>query len=103
MATKSKCKFAYGDKVRVLDGTRDPDFNLEIGGWTGVIEDIELLKDGTWLCCVVWDKPTLQKMGRKLIRRCDRNNLDHTMTCLLETELDLMTSSTSSEDFSFLA
>jgi hypothetical protein len=103
MATKTKRKFAYGDKVRVVDGTLDPDFNFDIGGWTGAIAEIELLENGTWLYCVLWDKPTLRKMGRHFIRKCDKKNLDHTTTCLLETELELMAPATSSKDSSFLA
>lgn len=103
MATKTKSKFAYGDKVRVVDGTLDPDFNFEIGGWTGEIEEVEVLENGTWLYCVVWDKPTLRKMGRDLIRRCKKDDLNHTMTYLLEDELELVDSATSSGDSFFLA
>jgi len=81
-------KFRYGQEVRVVAGTKHPDFDLDIGGWTGSIEEIELDDDESWLYCIQWDRATLKKMGRKLIKRCDKENLDHSRTFLSEEELE---------------
>jgi hypothetical protein len=48
-------KFKPGDIVRVLNGVRDPDFHTNIGGWSGKVEEVDLIEDGSWLYTIVWD------------------------------------------------
>ena len=44
MKTKSKTsKYKYGDKVLVAVGVNDPDFSIDIGGWSGEIDEIDLV------------------------------------------------------------
>lgn len=82
-------KFHCGQNVRVVEGTKDPDYGTDIGGWSGSVEDILPDKEGneTWLYMILWDKRTLRKMGRKVLRRCEKDNLDYTRMCLGESEL----------------
>jgi hypothetical protein len=37
-------KFKPGDIVRVLNGVRDPDFHTNIGGWSGKVEEVDLIE-----------------------------------------------------------
>lgn len=38
-------KFFCGQKVMVIEGTKDPDYDSDIGGWTGGIEEIFLSEE----------------------------------------------------------
>ena len=83
-------KFKYGDKVKVIPGTKDPDYGTDIAGWVGKIEEIEYGDDKSLLYCVLWERETIKKMGRKLIKRCERDNLDYKKIYLDEEELELV-------------
>lgn len=41
-------KFKSYDNVRIRQGTIDPNFNIDIGGCTGHIGDIDLDNNSTW-------------------------------------------------------
>ena len=85
-------KYKYGDKVRIAEGINDPDFRVNIGGWSGVIDEIELLDNGSWMYCIVWDKDTLLKAENKYISKCEKANLDYERIYLEENELELVES-----------
>ncbi len=82
-------KFKVGDKVEVVPGVIDHDFKIDIGGWSGSVARTFILDEDhkTEMCTVIWDKKTIDKMGWKLIRQCDRMNLNHTEMNLAVTEL----------------
>ena len=40
MTQNKNSKFQVGDSVKVKDGTSDPDFGIDIGGWQGQIKEI---------------------------------------------------------------
>ena len=84
----SNCGFQVGDKVKVKKGVIDPDFNFEIGGWTGEMKESFFIENSRWHCRIIWDEKTLRKMGKKFINKCDRLNLDHTEMNLENTELE---------------
>jgi len=42
-------KYKEGVQVQVIRETQDPDFDFEIGGWSGKINDIAE-DGGGWLC-----------------------------------------------------
>jgi hypothetical protein len=83
-------KFKSGNNVRIRQDTIDPDFNIDIGGWTGHIGDIDLNNNSTWLCEVLFDKETIEGMNDKHIRQCDRMNLNHEIIYLVESDLELV-------------
>ena len=90
---KSNCtqsKFHIGQQVRVVAGTKDPDYGFSIGGWSGSIEDIILSEDGdgSWLYDIRWNSNTLKAMRRGLYKRCEKDNLDVTRMVLAEHELE---------------
>jgi len=97
-------KYKEGVQVQVIRGTQDPDFDFEIGGWSGKINDIAEDEDGGgWLYCVVWDNATLEKMEEDLIMKCDKEDLDHTRTYLPENELEWLIHDEASETVLFIA
>ncbi|MFT4639885.1 MAG: hypothetical protein ACI8T1_003210 [Verrucomicrobiales bacterium] len=51
--------FRVGDSVVVKSGVTDPDFNTDIGGWQGQIEDVE--SGGTVL--ITWDSNDIATDG----------------------------------------
>ncbi len=74
------------DHIRVKKGTKDPDFKgKDLSGYTGYIEEI----DGKYVT-ILWDEPTLSKLDRKFIRKCDRKGLDHTRMVLCIDEVVLI-------------
>jgi hypothetical protein len=82
-------KFKSYDNVRIRQGTIDPNFNIDIGGCTGHIGDIDLDNNSTWLCEVLFDRETIEGMSDKHIRKCDKMNLNHEIIYLDECELEL--------------
>ena len=88
--TNKTSKFKCGDKIRVTEGITDPDFMTSIEGWSGEIDEIEILDNGSWMCRVIWDKETLQKVGDDYISRCEDENLDYEHIYLLENDLELI-------------
>jgi hypothetical protein len=65
-----------GDVVSVKDGTNDPDFGDDIGGWRGRIDDIYEDAQGTPLVMIEWDSVTLKNMSMPLLLECQRLELD---------------------------
>jgi hypothetical protein len=104
MKTKSKTsKYKYGDKVLVAVGVNDPDFSIDIGGWSGEIDEIDLLDNGSWIYRIVWDKRTLSIAGDNYISKCENENLDYECIYLEENELELMKSNDCKQGGMFVA
>lgn len=87
---KNISRFHVGQIVSVVAGTKDPDYGFPIGGWSGVIEDIDLSGDGAgrWIYCIRWSSSTLKAMGRALRKRCEKDGFDETRMFLEENELE---------------
>jgi hypothetical protein len=76
-----------GDRIRVKNGTNDPDFNgRDLSGYIGHVEDIY---DDNFIC-ILWDESTLENFDDKFIRKCDRKNLDHTRMVLTSDEVEVI-------------
>ena len=86
-------KFKEGDIVRVLSGVKDPDFQIDIGGWSGEVEEVNLSENGSWLYTIVWDQDTISVAGDGYENKCERNNLDFERICLEENELEIQKTS----------
>ena len=82
-------KFKEGDVVKVLPDVKDPDFNTNIGGWTGIIEKIEFSENGERIYKVKWNNKTLSMAGDNYIDKCEDENLDYEIIFLAENELEL--------------
>ncbi len=88
---KNTSKFKQEDILRVLPGVKDPDFNkINIGGWSGKVEEIDLAENGSWLYTIRWDQKTLSLAGVDYEDQCERNNLDYEVIYLEERELELV-------------
>jgi len=82
----NQSKFHIGQNVRVVAGVKDSDYDFLIEGWSGDVEDIELLDD---VYHIQWDKKTLKLMERVLRKQCEDDNLDFTRMALAENELEI--------------
>lgn len=80
-----KRKFQVGDSVKVISGTKDPDFEIDIGGWQGHITEIE--NDHI---CIDWDSDTLSLFPDKYISQCEEDGLDWERIYLEETDIELV-------------
>jgi len=100
---KKIAKFKKADIVRVIEGVKDPDFQINIGGWSGKVEQANLVKNGAWMYTVVWDQATLLAAGDDYENRCETNNLDFERIDLEEQELELVANSTNVNTGSFVA
>ncbi len=86
--TNKTSKYKCGDKISITTGVIDPDFAINIEGWSGEIDEIELLDNGSWMYRIVWDKATLVIAGDEYISKCEEKNLDYENIYLLENELE---------------
>ena len=60
--------FKPGDSVVVKPGIADPDFDIDIGGWQGQLdEDADVDK----MVLIAWDSVTLQNMPGAMIEQCE--------------------------------
>ena len=64
-------KFQVGDTVRVKEGTIDPDFGFEIGGWHGQVTEID-----DDLVFIELDSITLSEIPDKYFTKCEIDGLD---------------------------
>lgn len=83
-------KFNVGDRVRVLPEIKDPDFQTDIAGWSGLIDEIDYDDQGKILCLVSWDRATLLKLGDEHIDKCEQENLNYERMYLYTEDLELL-------------
>ena len=95
-------KFKVNDRVRVRDGVKDPDFNWELGGWTGRITECDKTGD-TWLYKIRWDRSTLDNAGSSYVDQCEEANLNYEVIYLEEEQLELMDDYRGADDGFFVA
>lgn len=88
--TNKTSKYKSGDKVRVSKGVIDPDFGTKLEGRSGEITEIELMDNGSWMYCIVWDVDTLQMLDDDYISKYEDENLDYERIYLEEDELELI-------------
>jgi hypothetical protein len=88
--TNKASKFKEGDAVQVLRGIKDPDFKIDISGWSGKIDEVEVAEKGGWLYKIMWDQKTLLQADNDYIDRCERNNLDFEIIYLEEKDLEIV-------------
>jgi Calcium binding len=66
------------DRVTVIPGTKDPDFeNASIGGWQGRIKEIDTGNPDDVLILIEWDANTLQNMPKNYVRKCIIEGYDY--------------------------
>lgn len=67
--------FRVGDCVKVRNGVKDPDFEMDISGWQGRITVLDEFEDET-IAAIQWDSVTLKNMPPSLIEQCDEEGFD---------------------------
>lgn len=77
-----------GDVVVVKAGVIDPDFGREIGGWAGIISNIEADDRLGLLYKVKWDRYTLNMMDNPLKMACAEQCLDFESMYLAGSEIE---------------
>jgi hypothetical protein len=86
-------KFQIGDTIKVKEGTIDPDFGFEIGGWHGQITEID--DDQV---CIELDSITLSETPDKYFTKCEIDDLNWKMIYLLLGEVELSERRDTEED-----
>jgi hypothetical protein len=87
-----------GDSVVVKAETLDPDFEIDISGWQGRIEEVY---DDTVL--IRWDSITLRGIRLDMIIRCENENLDWEVMILENDEVEVSTARDSEADVGRIA
>ncbi len=64
-------KFRVGDTVKIKNGTIDPDFGDNIGGWQGQVSEID-----DDVVCIDLDSTTLSNCPEKYIQQCEEDGLN---------------------------
>lgn len=93
MTQNKKTNFQVGNSVEVKNGTRDPDFGIDIGGWKGQISEID-----NDIICIAWDSVTLSTFPDKYISQCEEEGLDWERIYLETKEVELVVSSNTGND-----
>ena len=83
-----------GDSVVVKFGVLDPDFEIDISGWQGRIEEV-YDKETVF---IRWDSITLHEMRLDMIIRCENENLDWEVMTLNRDEIEVTTARDSEAD-----
>lgn len=65
--------FQIGQTVRIKDGTKDEDFDIDIGGWQGRIIELD---PNEQMMLIAFDSITLRNMGMAYVDRCEEDGLD---------------------------
>lgn len=92
-------KLDVGDSVVVKSGAVDPDLIVDIAGWQGRIVQVDY--GGTVL--IRWDSITLRRMSKKLVVRCENENLDWEVMTLNMIDIDKTLARDSDADVSRVA
>ena len=80
--------YQVGHCVIVRKGVKDPDYDIEIGGWKGKIYDIEDKNSTDPLLSIEWDYKTQSKMPISIIKACEKDNLDYTKMSLFASDVE---------------
>jgi hypothetical protein len=81
-------RFEVGDKVRVRQCVREPDFpDIPLGGWSGTIEMVEQIEDRIDYE-IEWNRKTLAAMHPVYRKRCERDGLEPELMWLGEADLE---------------
>jgi hypothetical protein len=65
--------FQIGQTVRIKDGIKDEDFDIDIGGWQGRIIELD---PNEQMLLIAFDSITLRSMGMAYVDRCEEEGLD---------------------------
>ena len=65
-----------GEAVVVKAGVKDPDFDVEIGGWQGRILDVYEDEDDPPTLLIEWDSLTLKARAGAYFERCVAEQMD---------------------------
>ena len=87
VSQQQKAKFHLRQCVKVKPGVKDPDFNVEIGGWQGRIADFDR-SVAPPIYQIVWDSVTLREMSLELIVASEEAGLAWDGIFLYEDELE---------------
>lgn len=90
----AKINLKEGDSVVVKPNVKDPDLNVNIGGWQGRVSEIRE-KDN--LICIDWDSLTLKQIPGETVDQCEEEGLDWARMYLHPEEVE-RTSPRDSED-----
>ena len=82
--------FSVHDIVVVNPGVRDPDFDIDIAGWQGMIIDVSAYEDGQ-MVTIAWDEATMLRMDCSILEYCAQEGIDCNIMTLDASEVSLVT------------
>ena len=85
---KDSPTFRVGDSVAAKPGTKDPDFDIEIGGWQGRISEIHPAGNPDTVT-VAWDSVTLRQMPDWVIAQSEERGLNWSLIGIEFRDLEL--------------
>jgi hypothetical protein len=85
---RAKPDFEAGDCIKVKEGIKDPDSNVDISGWQGTILEIAEGESGQTLILVAWDSHTLKEMPQSYLEQSEMEGLDWQQFFLLVDDIE---------------
>jgi len=82
-------KFKIGDFVIIKKGTYDPDYDIDLGGCQGRVENVETNTLNKTFYRIDWDSITLSSISMKHILQCEEDWVDWEFTFVEEDEIEL--------------
>ena len=82
-------KYKLNSVISIKDGVVDPDFGMDISGWSGKIHEVCEANDRDRVYGITLDDKTLENAGEAYYLKCEKSNLKHSEIYLAEDELQL--------------
>lgn len=87
----TKKDIEVGNKVKVNEGTMCPDYEgLDIGGWQGLVTEIDKDDENKTLVLIQWDNTTLENMPDYFIDQSEEEGLECKLMYLYPEEVTML-------------
>jgi hypothetical protein len=80
--------FQVGNCVKVREGVRDPDSDVDMSGWQGRVLEIAGDESGQTLIFVVWDSYTLRHVPQSYLEQSEMEGMDWQRYLLLIEDIE---------------
>lgn len=100
---KTNLSLKVGTSVRVKEGVKDPDSNLNLSGWQGRILEIDEDESGKSLLLVTWDSHTLRSMPSSYLEQSETEGMDWQQYYLQVDDIETVQSRDTQKDVTEVA
>ena len=84
---KTTDKYKKGESVSVKPGVKDPDFDIDIGGWQGRVLTVTPDMEQGAMIDIAWDSLTLKQMPDEVFEQAEVADLDYTQMRLSVSDI----------------